>query len=84
MNKKPILIPEWKLVLRKAWSMKFVYATVLLTAAETYFTYHNTGQAPLTSVIATLFALAIGISRIVEQQGMKYGRSQETDPSEYD
>lgn len=84
MNKKQILIPEWKLVLRKAWSMKFVYATVLLTAAETYFTYHNTGQAALTSIVATLFALAIGISRIIEQQGMKNERPQKADPSEYD
>lgn len=61
------LIPDWRLVLRKAWSVKFSLLATVLSAAEAGVQYWLTGTPPMLAIGATVLSLGAGLARLVAQ-----------------
>lgn len=67
------LIPDWKIVLRSAWSIRFIVLSAIFTALEVALPFLE-GYLPVsTGVFAALSgfsAAAAFVSRLVAQQGI--------------
>ena len=65
------LIDEWRVVARKAWSMKLIYLASAISAvhaAEPYLPLKYTG--PSLAVLTLIITFTAGVSRVVEQPKM--------------
>lgn len=62
-----MLLPEWKKILRKAWSVRLLLVATVLSALEAGVQYYLTGTAPLLATGAALLSLAAGVSRVIAQ-----------------
>ena len=72
------LNPEWKYILRKAWSMKFIALSGLCSGLVLVLPFYqadlprNTFSALIVfcSVFAPIFSVLAGVSRLVSQRGI--------------
>lgn len=66
------LIDDWKAVAVKAWSMRLVLLSAVLSAAEVAIPYlDDTLPRGRFAVLAGLVSLAAGIARVVAQPEMR-------------
>lgn len=61
------LLPNWKRVMRRAWSVRFSLLATALSAAEAGVQYWLTGTPPPLAIGATLLSLSAGVARVVAQ-----------------
>ena len=61
------LVHNWKEVLKKAWSMRFAYAGVLLSSGQVYFAYKDSGSPPIVAILALIASIGFGVARVVYQ-----------------
>jgi hypothetical protein len=67
---KPRLVPEWKRVLRKAWSVRLNLIAALLSSLEAGWQTYVTGQPPIIALATAAISIGAAIARIVAQKGM--------------
>lgn len=56
---KPRLIPEWKRVLRKAWSIRLILLAGLLTGCEALINAVGADQIPVPAWARSIIVLAV-------------------------
>lgn len=66
-----MVVPDWKRVLRKAWSIRLMLVAGLLTGCETILPLYQDsiprGTFAVLSMLVTVFAI---VARVVAQKGM--------------
>lgn len=64
------LVENWQAILKKAWSIKFTGASLLLSAAEVYVQLVQPAAIPggIFAGIAGAVSLAAGVARLLAQQ----------------
>jgi uncharacterized membrane protein YccC len=68
------LLPDWKRLLRKAWSVKLSLLAGTLSAAEVgIYLVASTRPTPWLALGAALMSLAAAVARIVAQQEFRRG-----------
>jgi hypothetical protein len=67
------LIPEWKRLLRRAWSIRLNLGAALLSAADTAWQTYTTGQPPIVAVITMVVSLSAAVARLVAQPKLHDG-----------
>lgn len=72
MMKKPSLIPDWRIVIRRAWSFRLLLVAALLTGCEAIlpmFAYDlPRGTFSLLAFVVTVVAM---VARVIAQKGMR-------------
>ncbi len=65
-----LLIPDWKLILSKAWSVKFQVAATLLSALEVVVAIINPGDIPngIFAGMAAAVTIMATIARVLAQK----------------
>ena len=61
------LLPDWKRIWRKAWSVRLTLAAAVLSSAEAAWQTYTTGQPPLIVCITAAVSVAAALARIVAQ-----------------
>ena len=61
------LIPDWKLIWKRAWSVRLALLAALLSGIEVAVGVWATGNPPIFAGIAFVASLGAGIARIVAQ-----------------
>jgi hypothetical protein len=69
------LVKNYPEILKRAWSMRFAYAGVLLSSGQVYFAYKDSGSPPVVAILALLASIGFGVARIV-YQGIEDGDKQ--------
>lgn len=67
------LIPEWKKLAPKLWSVRLALLAAFLAAVEVGFTMWLTGKPPILSLAAGVFSLGAAVARIIAQPSLKDG-----------
>lgn len=75
--KRPSLIPEWRLVLRKAWSLRLMLIAGLLTGCEAVINVVGADFIPVPKWARMLIILAViggaFVTRLIAQKDAKVG-----------
>lgn len=66
------LIPNWRDVLRRAWSIRFMLLSFIFSFAEVAFPIWGAGKVPpgLFAGLAGFFSAAAFVSRTIAQKGI--------------
>ena len=65
-------IDDARVVARRAWSMRFIYASVLVGAADAALPYFAPEHAsPAFGVLSMVLGVAAGVSRLIDQPTMR-------------
>jgi hypothetical protein len=67
---KPRLVPEWKQILRKAWSVRLNLVAALFSSVEAGWMAWTTGQPPFIALATAVISIGAAVARIVAQKGL--------------
>ncbi len=69
---RPSLIPDWKRILRRAWSLRLILLSGLLSGCEVILPlFVDTMPRNVFAALAILAAIGAGVARIVAQPKME-------------
>lgn len=69
-----MLLPDWRLILRRAWSVRLSLLAALASAGEAAWQLYLDARPSILIVGTALISLSAAISRLVAQPRMRNGR----------
>ena len=77
MKRRPRLLPDWRDILRRAWSLRLILLAGLLTGCEAVLSAMGTEWLPVprwaSSLIVLVVIAAAFVTRLLAQQGADDG-----------